>query len=171
MGEKYIMTRRSKEFNRMLPRLIMDIDMMGLRGPKASDFIFDRTGQRLRPARIKKLVKELETGSLTQEWMSHYTRVGFAIEHIELKNSARRVLEDAFQTLEELKKSNKSTYILQIRLREDIRQSIRLVNELALGTPVIARIKKQIEDLEISMMEKQDKLDKLTSAELKQLGR
>jgi short subunit dehydrogenase-like uncharacterized protein len=165
------MGKQSKAFKQVLPRLIMDIDIMGLKGQVAINYIYDRSGYWLKWTRISKLIKELEQGVLVNEWQSHYTKVGFAIEHIELKNGARRILEDAFQTLEELKRLDKRTYGLELKLREDIRNSIRLVNELALGTPVIARIKKQIEDMEIAVMEKQAKLDKLTSEELKQLGR
>ncbi len=61
------------------------------------------------------------------------------------------MLEQEEQKPKEIRNEN-----IILRLKQEAREDIKLINELSFGTPIVSQIKKKIQDLKV-MREDQDK--------------
>ena len=75
--------------------------------------------------------------------MNYFTRSGFVAHHQQLVFAAKNLLQFSMRNMlqEESKEEQDTDLILD--LMRGIRENIKLVNDLMIGTPVIAKIKRE----------------------------
>jgi hypothetical protein len=81
----------------------------------------------------------------TQVWLNHFTRIGFVQHHKEQMEHIQRLEEDSMRQffVETIKGNRNEDRIL--KLKQDIRDNVKLLSELGLGTPIISAIKAKLE--------------------------
>jgi mevalonate kinase len=81
----------------------------------------------------------------TQVWLNHFTRIGFVQHHKEQMEHIQRLEEDSMRQffIETIKGDRNEDRIL--KLKQDIRDNVKLLSELGLGTPIISAIKAKLE--------------------------
>jgi hypothetical protein len=119
-------------------------------------YINPRFGKAITGRTYRRYKSTLLDGNLTNNWMNYFTKTGFVVQHHQLLITARRLLEGSMKELLFEEEKSHHNYNLILKLKEDIRQNIRILNEFVLGTPIIARIKERIERLEQRVVEKVD---------------
>ena len=84
----------------------------------------------------------------TQVWLNHFTRIGFVQHHKEQLEVIQNIQADSLrQFLIETNRSNDNrNENLILRLKNDIRESAKLLSELGLGTPIISAIKAKLQE-------------------------
>ncbi len=82
----------------------------------------------------------------TQVWLNHFTRIGFVQHHKEQIEHIQKLQDDSLKQfyLETIGEQRNEDKIL--KLKQDIRDNVKLFSELGLGTPIISAIKAKIED-------------------------
>ena len=83
-----------------------------------------------------------------QLWLNNFTRIGFVSNHKKQIENIEMILEDSLKQFfyEKDKKTRDERKIQQ--LKNDIRENVKLLSELNLGTPIISAIKAKVEDNE-----------------------
>lgn len=84
----------------------------------------------------------------TQVWLNHFTRIGFVQHHKEQMEHIQRLEEDSMRQfyVETIKGNRNEDRIL--KLKQDIRDNVKLLSELGLGTPIISAIKSKLDKQE-----------------------
>ncbi len=82
----------------------------------------------------------------TQLWLNHFTRIGFVQHHKEQIEHIQKLQDDSLKQfyLETIGEQRNEDKIL--KLKQDIRDNVKLLSELGLGTPIISAIKAKLED-------------------------
>ncbi len=81
----------------------------------------------------------------TQLWLDHFSRIGFVLHHKQQIENAKRIQEHSMKNFtEELTRENPDPDLI-LKLKHDIRENIRLLTDLGLGTPIISAIKTRID--------------------------
>lgn len=145
-------TKREKD---ILGQLVIDCSMYNFSEKDALGYINPRFGKNISGRTYRRYKSALLDGNLTHDWMNYFTKTGFVVQHQQLLNTARRLLEGSMRKLLLEEQKIHHNYNLILKLKEDIRQNIRILNEFVLGTPIIARIKERIEKLEQKIVEKE----------------
>lgn|GEM_PF-2149981 len=98
-------------------------------------------------------------------WLSYFTRIGFVLHHKKLIEDAMRIQNDSLR--EFITETSRPTtpprdnptvqlrdqdYVL--KLKNDIRENIRLLTDLGLGTPIISALKAKLDKVESKLGEK-----------------
>ncbi len=78
-------------------------------------------------------------------WYSYFTRIGFVELHKEQMDTIQIIQDDSLRRfyLEATKENRDENLIL--RLKNEIRETSKLLSEFSLGTPVVAGIKAKLE--------------------------
>ena len=86
--------------------------------------------------------------------MNYFTRSGFVAQNQQLLFAAKNPLQFSMRNMlqEESKEEQDTDLILD--LMRGIRENIKLVNDLMIGTSVIAKIKERIQKLEEKIADK-----------------
>ena len=81
----------------------------------------------------------------TQIWLNYFTRIGFVRHHKEQIEHIQRLEEDSMRQfyVETIKRNRNEERIS--KLKQDIRDNVKLLSELGLGTPIISAIKAELE--------------------------
>ena len=80
-----------------------------------------------------------------QIWLNYFTRIGFVLHHKEQIETTQKIQEDSLRQLS-LETGKETRDEVRIKsLKHDIRENVRLLSELGLGTPIIAAIKRRID--------------------------
>ena len=88
----------------------------------------------------------------TELWLNNFTRIGFVSNHKKQIENIEKILEDSIkQFFYEKDKKNRDERKIQ-QLKNDIRENVKLLSELNLGTPILSAIKAKLE----SQKEKED---------------
>ena len=95
--------------------------------------------------------KKVDSGSYANEWLNFFSRVGFVVNHKRIIDTVENLQQDTLKDylIEQSKpleiKNKNEIY----KLRYEIRENCKLMQELSLGTPIIAQIKAKIENVEV----------------------
>ena len=95
----------------------------------------------------------------TQEWLNQFTRIGFVQHHRKQIDHALKIQEDSMHRFYEMI-ANRDQYDDDkvLKLKHDIRENIKLLTDLGLGTPIVAAIKAKIQ-LQEKKMQKEETRD------------
>ena len=86
--------------------------------------------------------------------MNYFTRSGFVAQYQQLLFAAKNLLQFSMRNmLQEESKGEQDTGLI-LDLMRGIRENIKLVNDLMIGTPVIAKTKERIQKLEEKIADK-----------------
>jgi len=88
-----------------------------------------------------------------QTWLDHFTRIGYVSNHRKQVETLERIQQDALtQLFNETNKERRDEHLL-IKIRTDIRENVKLLSELGLGTPIISAIKAKLEQKNVQTIQ------------------
>jgi hypothetical protein len=141
-------TKREKE---ILMALVADCINYGFTEREALTYIKTRLGgKEISKDAYYRRKKTVDSGSYAKEYLSYFTRIGFIIKHMQIIETIELIQKDTLRDyLVEKDKPEEIRNKNEIRqLRYDIRENVKLLQELSLGTPIIAQIKAKIDQLQ-----------------------
>lgn len=141
---------KAKE-NQVLMPLIADCVNFGFNEREALTYIKARFGKEISAETYYRRKREVDSGEYAKEWLSYFTKIGFTIKHKQILDVVEMVQNDTIRDyLIERDKPQQIRNQNEIRqLRYDIRENSKLIQELSLGTPIIAQIKAKIDNVEV----------------------
>jgi hypothetical protein len=139
---------RSKAETVILNKLVSDCITYGLKANEALKYIEIEFGQPISPRSYRDRKAKLMSENTSNLWLSYFTRIGFVQHHKEQIDNIKKVQDERLkQFFIELQKPIKERNDAKIsRINHDIRENARLLSELGLGTPILASIKRKIEE-------------------------
>ena len=152
------MGRVTRRDNEILNRLVMDCDLYNLSEKQAIEYIKERLGKEISDRTYRRYRENVRNGNITQEWLNYYTKVGFAVQHQELVQAAKYLHESTLKMLEQEEQKPKEirNENIILRLKQDAREDIKLINDLSFGIPIVSQTRRKIQDLDV-LLEDQDK--------------
>ena len=139
---------KTKE-NEILMPLVADCVNYGFSEKEALEYIKARLGREISTNAYYKRKRQVDSGEHAREYLSYFTRVGFVVKHMQIFEVVEMIQKDTIRDYliekdkpEEIRNKN------EIRqLRFEIRENSKLLQELSLGTPILAQIKAKIDQL------------------------
>jgi mevalonate kinase len=130
--------------NKFLNSLVVDSIIYRLSTEESLSYIQTRF-KKISEASYKKRKAAVLSDESTQVWLNYFTRIGFVQHHKEQMEHIQRVEEDSMRQffVETIKGNRNEDKIL--KLKQDIRDNVKLLSELGLGTPIISAIKAKLE--------------------------
>jgi hypothetical protein len=136
--------------NKILNALIADTVNYGLSEKEALAYIKARLGGKEISVNVYyKRKKKVDSGEHSQQWFSYYTRVGFMISHKNIIDTIGMIQKDTIRDYLILQNREIKDPVEIRQLRYDIRENCKLLQELSLGTPIIAQLKAKIDHVEM----------------------
>ena len=150
---------RKKGDNKLLNKLVSDCITFRLHEKEALEYIEKEFGEPLSKRAYWDRRRRLLNDNSHKGWMDWFSRIGFVQSHRRQIDDIEKIHNDSMHRFYEL--AHPTPYLMQIinkgkpqqgdeniilKLKEDIRENIRLQLELGLGTPVISAIKRRIDD-------------------------
>ena len=126
-----------------LKRLLLDCSTFRLTDKESQHYIEQYTRVKLHEKTINKKRKELESDPEINQWLGYQTRIGFVKQHRmrmeEMEKVQGRLMRTFLQT-------NDTQIIME--LSDKIVNVNKRLSELNLGSPIIAQIKKKLEEVQ-----------------------
>jgi len=137
--------------NQILMPLVADCVNYGFTEKEALSYIKARLGKEISTDAYYRRKRQVDSGQYANEWMSYYTRVGFLVKHKQILEVVEMVQQDTLRDyiIEMSKSIEKRNPELIMKYRYEIRENAKLLQELSLGTPIIAQIKARLEHAEM----------------------
>lgn len=153
-----LLMRVTKRDMQLIKQLVLDCDIYNFREIDALEYIKTRLGRRISGRTYRRYKASLLDGNLTRDWLNYFTRTGFLVHHHQLFSCARHLLESSMRRL--LKEENKELPDdnLMLHLRQDVRDNMKVVNELTTCPTIISQLDSRIQELQ----------DKVAQRELEQ---
>lgn len=135
---------------RFLNELVKDTITFRLTTDESLKYIAIRFGRAISKPSYKLRKAHLLSEQSTNIWFDYFTRIGFIQLHKENIENIQKILEDTLrQLMAEMNRPIRNEWVI-LKLKEDARENIKLLSELALGTPIINSIKKRMEELRLN---------------------
>jgi len=137
--------------NEILNSLVSDCINYGFTEKEALTYIKSRLGREISSDAYYRRKKSINSGEYANEWINQFSRIGFVVKH----KSIIEVIEGLQQdTLKDYLIENSKPFELKnkneiSKLRYEIRESAKLLQELYLGTPIIAQLKAKIDNVQV----------------------
>lgn len=136
----------------ILQALVSDCVNFGLSEKESLQYIEARFGKSIAARTYYLLKKKIDNGQYSKEWLSYFTKVGFLVTHKKIIDLMEMIQKDTLKEYlaekEKTEPDQRSEHKI-IRLRNEIRENAKLLQELSLGTPIIAQIKAKLENVEM----------------------
>lgn len=128
----------------MLDKLVSDCITFGLHLNEALEYVKREYGPINRRTYYRRKNKLLSDDT-RNSWYSYFTRIGFVELHKKQMDTIQMIQDDSLRRfyLEATKENRDENLIL--RLKNEIRETSKLLSEFSLGTPVVAGIKAKLE--------------------------
>ena len=141
----------TEQENQILMALVSDTVNFGLSEKESLSYIHARLGKQISPNAYYNRKRKVDSGEYASEWLSYFTKVGFVVKHKQIIEVVETLQQDSLRDyLTEQSKPYEIRNKNEIsRLRYEIRESAKLLQELSLGTPIIAQIKAKIDHVEM----------------------
>jgi hypothetical protein len=110
----------------------------------AMEYIKQRFGEEISHGSYKRRRNAVNSDKSINTWLHYFTRVGFVKHHKEIIDNVKLLLADSNRRLLVEQQKDQRNEFLIMRMKEDIRQSLILLSELGMGTPIIAEIKAKL---------------------------
>ncbi len=146
--------RLSKQEKKILNQLVLDTITYDFNLNDSLSYIEKRLNRTVHPNTYRNVKNQIEKGTVAEEWLMQFSKVGFAIVHQELFNNAINNYRDTNFRIVQLKAfmnadKTKNQYLekrqyyddYMIRLKQLQIQQANEVLRYTLGTPVIAQMK------------------------------
>jgi len=142
------MANRTESENKLLDYLVTDCITYSLSEEQALEFIRIKFGKAISAPAYYERKKKLESDDQAPIWLSYQTRVGFVLAHKQHIEDIARIRNDTMNKLFwEMNKENRNEELI-LKLKDDLRLSVKMLSELNIGLPVISSIKAQIDEVD-----------------------
>ena len=146
---------KAKE-NEILTALVSDCINYGFSEREALSYIKARLGKEISAETYYRRKKQVDSGQYAKEWLSYFSKIGFVVNHKKIIDVIEMVQQDTLRDyFIEQNKTVKNKYELR-QLRFEIRENAKLLQELSLGTPIIAQIKAKIDQQQQLQQQQQE---------------
>jgi hypothetical protein len=138
--------------NEIINSLVSDCVNYGFTEKESLSYIKSRLGgKEISAETYYRRKKQVDSGNYANEWMSYFSKIGFVVKHKQIIEVVEMVQKDTIRDyLIEQSKSYEIKNKNEVsKLRYEIRENCKLMQELSLGTPIIAQIKAKIENVEV----------------------
>ena len=137
--------------NEIINSLVSDCVNYGFSEKEALSYIKTRLGgKEISAETYYRRKKNIDSGNYANEWLNYFTKVGFVVKHKQIIDVVEMVQKDTIRDNLILQQNKQIKDPEEIRrLRYDIRENAKLIQELSLGTPIIAQIKAKIDHVEV----------------------
>jgi hypothetical protein len=137
--------------NEILNALVSDTVNYGLNERESLAYIKARLGREISAETYYRRKKMVDSGDYASDWLNYFTKVGFVVKHKEIIDVVEMVQHDTLKDylIEKSKPFEIRNKNEISKLRYEIRDNAKLLQELSLGTPVIAQIKAKINNVEV----------------------
>jgi hypothetical protein len=136
--------------SRFLNELVKDTITFRLTTDESLAYVAIRFGRAISIASYKLRKSHLLSEQTTNIWLDYFTRIGFIQLHKENMENLQKIQEDTLrQLLLEINRKPRNEWVI-LKLKEDARENMKLLSELALGTPIINSIKKKMQELALN---------------------
>ena len=141
----------TEQENKILLALVADTVNYGLSENESLSYIKKRFGKEISSNAYYSRKRKVDSGDYAQTWLNYFSRIGFVVKHKQIIEVIEGLQQD---TLKDYLIENSKSYEIKnkneiSKLRYEIRDSAKLLQELYLGTPIIAQIKAKIEHVEM----------------------
>lgn len=135
--------------NKLLNELVKDCITYRLEEKEALQYIAIRFKQ-VSLSSYKHRKARVLSEDANQMWLNHFTRIGFVQHHKEQIDTIQKIQDDSLrQFLIEINHNQENRDEDKImKLKQDIRDNVKLLSELGLGTPIISAIKAKLQQSE-----------------------
>jgi hypothetical protein len=143
---------RKKSQSDFLNKLTSDCITFRLKEKEALEYIEKEFGESISKRSYWHRRRRILNDNSQTSWMDWFTSVGFVQSHRRQTDDIEKINNDSMHRLYQLTHQNilgkieRGDESLILKLKDDIRQNVRMLAELGDGTPVISAIKKRIED-------------------------
>lgn len=139
--------RRTPVESKFLDELVNDCITFGLKEVEALEYIKLRFGEIKSRSYQQRKAKILSEGSM-RTWFEWFTRIGFVQNHKRHMEVLQKVQDDNMnQFYVETQKEPRDWRIIS-QINYNIRENVKLLSELGLGTPIIAAIRSKLDKVE-----------------------
>lgn len=131
--------------------LVSDCVNFGLDEKQSLLYIKTRFGKDMSPRTYYKYKKKIDSGQYAEQWLSYFAKVGFLINHKQYIETIETIQKDTMKDYLVLNTQDTRSKNMKVinTLRNDIRENTKLLQELSLGTPIIAQIKAKLENAQM----------------------
>lgn len=131
----------------ILIALMADCINYGFTEKEALSYIKSRIGKEISKDAHYRRKKIVDSSSYAYDYLSYFTSVGFVVKHMQIIEVVEMIQKDTIRDyLVEKDKPEQMKNKNEIRhLRFEIRENAKLLQELSLGSPIIAQIKAKID--------------------------
>ena len=134
--------------NEILNALVADCVNYGFTEKEALAYIKTRLGgKEISPETYYRRKRNVDSGEYASEWLNYFTRIGFIVKHKQIIDVVEMVQKDTIRDylIEQQSKPFELRNKNEIsKLRYEIRENAKLLQELSLGTPIVAQIKAKL---------------------------
>ena len=164
---------RSEREGEFLNSLVSDCIVYKLSVQEALLYIQSRFGKSVSAATYMRRKARLQSDKGADNWLRHFTRIGFVKHHRAILDNIKTILDDSNRRLlieqqrimpqefnnniRQRVKWQRGQANLIVKLKGDIRESANLLSELGLGTPVVAQIRAKLAEKEDKQLETQQR--------------
>jgi hypothetical protein len=133
--------------NELLNVLVSDCVNYGLSENEALIYIKTRLGREISADAYYRRKKLVDSGAHANEWINYFSKVGFVVKHKQVIEVIEGLQQDTLKDylIEKSKPLEIRNKNEVSKLRYEIRESAKLLQELYLGTPIIAQIKAKLD--------------------------
>ena len=144
--------------NEILMPLVADCVNYGFSEKEALEYIKARLGREISTNAYYKRKRQVDSGDYAREYLSYFTRIGFVIKHQQIIEVVEMIQKDTIRDyLVEQNRIGEGKNKYDIRqLRYEIRENAKLLQELSLGTPIIAQIKAKLDQQQQLQQQQQE---------------
>lgn len=141
------MTTRTE--NLFLTELIKDCITYNLKEQEALVYIETRFRKISLDSYRHRKCKTLSDSSINL-WLNNFSRIGFVISHKQQIETIEKIQQDSLRCLliETSRRFENRDEDRIYKLKQDIRENVKLLSELSLGSPIIASIRAKIQEKE-----------------------
>lgn len=137
--------------NEILNALVSDTVNYGLNERESLSYIKARFGREISAETYYRRKKQIDSGDYAKEWLNYFSKIGFVVKHKQIIDVIEMVQQDTLRDylIEQSKPYEIRNKNEVARLRYEIRENAKLLQELSLGTPIIAQIKAKINNAQM----------------------
>jgi hypothetical protein len=141
----------TKKENEILTALVSDCINYGLSEKESLSYIKARLGREISTFAYYTRKRKIDSGEYAQTWINYFSRIGFVVKHKQIIEVIEQMQQD---TLKDYLIENSKPFEIRnkneiSKLRYEIRESAKLLQELYLGTPIIAQLKAKLDHVEV----------------------
>jgi len=152
------MGKVTKRDSDSLNQLVLDCSIYNFSEKEALKYIQARFGKGVSGRTYRRYKKNLESGNIAHEWINYFTRTGIVVQYQQMVSTAQHLLESSMRRLlqEENKEIQDDNFML--RLKEDIRHDLKIIDELCDDGPIVSSVIEKIHKLEKRLKQKEEEL-------------